>query len=382
MKKVLFFILPSACAVLMTLSGYWLGLYQASRPFAAQIAHYEKTETLGRILGDAEIARELNETQKNDYYLAYHDGETVKNSAADISWGVKNVPAPFVGAAPWPGKNHNAFIDPLLFRTDKPLLEPKPAGVFRIFITGGSTAYGAGAPDQDRTIGAYLEHFLNQRRNRNTVSAPGFEVFTLANPSWASTHERIIIANRLSELEPDLVISISGFNDIHWGYAGRDILWFNTYADDYLRRLVGAAYEAAFRPPPPEVVEVGDGPVAPATVAARLSKNVQLSAHALALGQIDYLFVLQPSLLVTKKSLTVRERAFIDDRKAYFVKSYQLIDSRLRALALSNFGYLDLTSLFDKLSGDNDIFLDASHFGDKGNRLIAAAVAEHFVVDK
>jgi len=103
---------------------------------------------------------------------------------------------------------------------------PKPPTTYGIFFTGGSVAYGSGAPSQDKTIGQYLENLLNLEIT--PVSHLRYEVFTLASPAWTSTHERIVIENRLSELDPDMVISFSGSNDVHCAGAGRDVFWFRT----------------------------------------------------------------------------------------------------------------------------------------------------------
>ena len=72
--------------------------------------------------------------------------------------------------------------------------------------------------------GSHLADFL---LNKN------YEVFTMATPAWASTHERIMIENRLSDLEPDLVVSLSGNNDVHWGAKNRNVLWFRAYHDEF-----------------------------------------------------------------------------------------------------------------------------------------------------
>ena len=184
--------------------------------------------------------------------------------------------SPSWGAVPGPGTRGNATINRQQFRSTRELPAQKEAGVTRIFITGGSVAFGAGAPSQDRTIGGYLEGELNRG-----LIEPRLRVYTLANPAWASTQERILIENRLSEWQPDLVISFSGLNDMHWGQMGRDVMWFRTYHDqlfwslnDSFQRLLGGGGLV-------DVQETGDQPVAPPLVAARLAKNVQLATVAL-----------------------------------------------------------------------------------------------------
>src|SRR5688572_8434842 len=87
------------------------------------------------------------------------------------------------------------------FRRSSEVSRAKPAGTYRVFLMGGSTAYGTGGlwPHIQRTypilknsqtIDTYLEHDLNQR-------FPGtkFEVINAAIPSiW--THHHLIYLNQ------------------------------------------------------------------------------------------------------------------------------------------------------------------------------------------
>ena len=116
-------------------------------------------------------------------------------------------------------------------RSEEKLILPKPSNIHRIFITGGSTAFSSGAPSQDRTIAAYLNRLLSI--NLTPLTNINYEVFTMATPAWASTHERIMIENRLSDLEPDLVVSLSGNNDVHWEAKNRNVMWFRAYQDEF-----------------------------------------------------------------------------------------------------------------------------------------------------
>ena len=305
-----------------------------------------------------------------DLAQAYHEPEAALEAIAGFTWAVPNVPTPFVGTGPQPGTRGNATINRQQFRSTRELPARKQAGVARIFITGGSVAFGSGAPSQDRTIGGYLERELNRG-----VIEPRFRVYTLANPAWASTHERILIENRLSEWQPDLVISFSGLNDVHWGQMGRDVMWFRTYHDHFFWSLtiphfVSWAAEASSTCRRPEIE-----PVDPPLVAARLAKNVQLATVALRMRDSHYLFVLQPSLYTTGKELSPRESARLNrQNRAYFQHASQEIRDRMGSLREEGFSFLDLTPVFDEVK--EDVFLDNVHPGDRGNELIARRLAE------
>jgi hypothetical protein len=287
--------LPSVFALVIFGLGFVAGRYQAARPIQRQIVAYAASETLGHMLGEAD---------KASYAAAYENPELAARDMDHFSYAVPNVLTPFVGSGPEPGQHDNAFINSMQFRSNKEVAMPKPPGVYRIFVTGGSTAYGSGAPSQDRIIGQYLENLLNAE----PPSSPPlrYEAFTLASPAWTSTHERIIIENRLSELSPDMVISFSGSNDVHWAGAGRDIFWFRTYADQHFWDLLNAARKITGHPSMTDII-AGPSPVDPVTVAARLEKNVRLSATALGLKGARYVFVLQPAIAITTKPLSSRE---------------------------------------------------------------------------
>lgn len=366
--------LPSLGAAAVAALGVWAGFYLAQSRFSGYLDRYEQGETLGGLLRDQSITADLSDLQRTEIFRAYSSAADVERRADEISWSVASVPTPFVGNAPRPGRQHNADINSLQFRAKRDLLLPKPPERVRIFLTGGSTAFGAGAPSQEQTIGAYLEGLLNEAVGAG--DRRHFEVFTYANPAWASTHERIAIENRLSEWAPDLVISFSGNNDVFWGAAGRDVFWFRAHADDAFWSLLDTVYRLTGRPPIPDVVTIVPEPVAPSLVAERLEKNVRLGSYALALQDVDFLFVLQPTLAVTRKPLTRREREFLDAQEGYYAASYRTIDERLSALQDPNFRYINLSGVFDGMAAAEDIFLDSFHFGDKGNRLIAQALAE------
>ncbi|MFT3812458.1 MAG: GDSL-type esterase/lipase family protein [Acidovorax sp.] len=367
MKKILYLAVPSLVLCALVALGYGVGLHIAARPFEKIVQWVEQGETLAGALA----ATPLKDEQRNNYGRAYSnptvDGRT-------ISWSVPDQPTPFVGTAPVPGQHQNAHINSWQMRNDQELQMPKPAGMYRIFLTGGSTAYGSGAPSQDQTIGSLLDGLLNTKLSAQ--SGVRYEVFTFANPAWASTQERIAIENYLSELQPDLVVSLSGNNDVFWGDAGRNVLWFTAFADDYFRMLTDAGLKIAGRKELAELPQArpASKPVPPQTVVYRLEKNVRLGAQALKNVGVNWVFFLQPTLSVTKKHLSSREQDFLNDSKNYYVQCYEAIAAKLAALEQDNFRFVNLSGVFDGYESKDDMFLDQFHFGDKGNAVIANAI--------
>jgi hypothetical protein len=348
-------------------AGFLAGRYQALYRLKKVVSKYDRGVTFGRLL-PPERLKEIS--------VAFYDPAAFLQNHRSIIWSVFNVLTPFVLSAPEPGHHKNAIINARQFRDAREVALPKPPGTFRIFFTGGSTAFGSGAPTQDTTIAAYLERLLNEKVRPRTGRT--YEVVTAANPAWTSTHERVFIENRLSELEPDLVIAFSGNNDAHWSWYGEDILWLWTYYDSFLITVINEAFRLAGKAAMPDVTVKGPVPVPAAQVAARLEKNLRLSHHALSLKQARYLYCLQPTLAVTKKPLSPREkRIWSKDGKneIYFQECYAAMAQKAGGLNLPGYAYLSLVDVFDNLQEKDEIFTDHYHFGDRGNDLIARTLA-------
>ena len=71
----------------------------------------------------------------------------------------------------------------------------------RIIVVGGSTAFGTGLQNDDETFERHLEHLLNA------------EVINAAVVGHASGQELVYLLTELVDLQPDLVITLDGWND-------------------------------------------------------------------------------------------------------------------------------------------------------------------------
>jgi hypothetical protein len=361
-KNLLITLTPTIVVLFLFSLGFVSCYFVIDRVFENQIQKDAKAHTLGRLLKEGK--------EREQVARVYHDSARALNLLDDISWAVPNIPTPFVGTAPTPGQNGVAHINKLQFRAREELTSPKPGKTYRIFITGGSTAYGSGAPSDETTIAGYLNTLLEKQLTPTTKIK--YEVLTMANPAWASTQERIVIENLLSELEPDMVISFSGVNDVHWGMRGRNILWFRSYSDEFFLSLIKKIYWLTGQPDIPENTEINPNGVSPAMVAERLLKNIRISAFALSEKNADYVFVLQPNLTTTSKKLTEREGTKLKvSEQSYFRDCYVLLVKGLNSLQGRNFQFIDLSGAFDSLKENEDIFIDSYHFGDRGNQKIA-----------
>jgi len=116
--------------------------------------------------------------------------------------------------------------------TDTPRV--KPDGVYRIFVMGGSTAYGLQSMSRygqqkysvirnDETIDYYLERYLRER-----LGGANIEVINAAITSHYSHHHLIYLNQTILKYSPDLVVFIDGFNDYYAYQRGFD--QFRDYA--------------------------------------------------------------------------------------------------------------------------------------------------------
>ena len=373
LKKSLYLIIPFIVFIIPFL----LGIALIILPFTLKIHSFSAGETLGKAIANYKTffnnknfgTKSLDEL-KRSFALCYYDPSKAINEMDSYSWSVPNVLTPFVGTGPEPGKHGNAYINSMQFRSDKEIPVSKPRNLFRILITGGSAAYGSGAPSQDATIGSYLNKILNSELSFSTRKK--YEVYTLANPAWTSTHEMIIIETRLSKLNPDMVISFSGSNDVHWGVAGDNIYFFRSYADQHYWSIIQLVYKFAGYGSQHDVIKVASSPTPAYVVASRLANNVELASFALSLNQTRYVFILQPTLYVSSKPLSDHEKEMIDmQHKEYFSRCYKDIKQKLNNLNIKNMTFIDESDAFKSLTSNDNIFIDSYHYGDRGNEFIA-----------
>lgn len=121
------------------------------------------------------------------------------------------------------------------FRRDSVVSKAKPEGTYRIFLMGGSTAYGIGGLwkhlqrdfaviDNSETIDSHLERTL-------AAAMPGqrFEVINAAITSTWTHHHLIYINQTILGFDPDMVLLLDGFNDFYHTNPSHDQFEGYTY---------------------------------------------------------------------------------------------------------------------------------------------------------
>ena len=369
-------LLRSVPATLLTLGCAALGYTFAILPIWYQAHKLHETETLGRVVKLAELR-----SKPLDAYLP--DGGIDGAALDDFAWVTPLAMTPFVAVGPAPGKWNNAHIDVHQFRGGRPLTTPKPPGVTRIFLTGASVAFGSGAPSDERTIGGFLQKLLDRS---GAHTGRRYEVFTFATAAWSSTHERIAIENRISELEPDLVVSLTGAGDLIFAEWGSNVLWARSRTDQYYWFLVNVALKRAGFDYMTDVADVVPQALSPDVFAARLKKNFDLAAFALSESNARLHVFFQPSVVTTRKPFSRSERRISGGLKFapggglridYHTACREKLREAFRTEALpANVSFTDLTEVFDDVPAGETVFLDAFHVGDRGNSIIAEAIAK------
>lgn len=351
-------------------AAFWAGRSSVARRDSQLVASAELGETLLGALREKERTPE-----EVAGVLRVYDREPGEEAfLATISWVPPAVPAPFVGHVARPGTSANARINAFGFRDDRAEYRPDPA-VYRVFVTGGSTAFGTGAPRQEETVPAFLERRLREE----APAGRQVEVVNAAYPAWSTTQERLLITQRLVALGPGRILMLSGGNDVHWALRRRDVTWFWSYADEQFVTFLDAGYRRAGRPSvrvaPAEFAEVPPCE----RVAAVAALNARLAADAASGAGADLVFALQPNIFSTTKRLTPREatiRERVGAERAYWDACYAELRRQLAALEAERYRFIDLSGLFGDVSGDEDLFLDSYHFGAAGNEALARALAE------
>jgi len=87
----------------------------------------------------------------------------------------------------------------------------------RIVLIGGSTAWGSGSSSNETNISGYLEQIINNNKKLlgNKTHA---KVFNLSQVMSTTTQDILSIIFYAHELEPDIVINFSGWNELITNY--------------------------------------------------------------------------------------------------------------------------------------------------------------------
>jgi hypothetical protein len=307
------------------------------------------------------------------------------------------------------------------FRRSADVSLRKPEGTFRVFLMGGSTAYGTGGlwPHIQRTypviknsqtIDAYLERDLGKR-------FPGtrFEVINAAIPSIWTHHHLIYLNQTILKYQPDMVVLLDGYNDFYQTQKDHD--QFGSYSyQEHSRVIMGdptlrsLAYTNAwwlgrksafvhvlmrrarvvkqlFRSYDRTPMNV---PAALAALREIFPKNALTMVDRIALllqhEKVDAVFVLQPMLImergrtgmpaVEKQLLDFNVKSYLPNYEAFMRQAVPLVSAMTRKTVEGNGAmFLDATNVFATAQGQ--VFTDYVHLTPQANQVLATFVANN-----
>jgi len=236
-------------------------------------------------------------------------------------------------------------------------LDKKKEGILRIAMVGGSTAFLGNKNDE--TIIGELSRLLTEL---------GYEVeyINAATVGHISNQELSVLTHELIDLEPDIILSFDGYNDINHLYIQGRVGW------------PGWKWNSIYYEYYPGKKKVSESDISLAL--ANYLNNIEKMALISNLFGADYIAVLQPT--------TNFDRSICNSQSKLGARLlfYCLVTSKFEewdTLKHHNSHYLGLGDLFSK---NQELFIDQSHFDykkelndDHPNKAIARSILEKMV---
>ncbi len=321
------------------------------------------------------------------------------------------------------------------FREPRDIPPKKPKDEFRIFLTGGSTAFGLGAIGQSafimnnysleyrETISHIMEMILN-----SSVDTGGKKIRVYNAAVWGHAYQHGLMRyiTKLRRYNPDMLISLDGVNEISlvsnladdWNYfkegqfhsvlsdiykynkhglASYLTLWFknNTYFMTYLWRgrdifqtlhqntPIETENHWALTPEKELTKDEQDKLDDNMDTVVRVVENYH---SALENDGVKHIFVLQPMFYNSKKALDERERqmAAYKERKLHYgipssIIYEKLVNKLVDSGEKNQFQTMNLKGFFDDTS--QWVYTDWCHLTAGANHLVAKAISNRIKED-
>ena len=186
----------------------------------------------------------------------------------------------------------------------------KPVGMIRVILYGGSTAMGIGAQDGTETITAQLERMLNESARPGVL----FQVLNFGHGGSMTYSDLSFMTSMGTYLDPDISISLNGFNDAFFATESSHFFSVNPYVINWTD--FSYFYHKVINEP--QLQQNVTLPFLPFSSA--LFNKIVEKKHA---NGSTTLFTNMPSLLVSeelKKSNPLRDRLLLENLR--FTSSY------------------------------------------------------------
>ncbi len=246
----------------------------------------------------------------------------------------------------------------------------KGSDALRIVTLGGSTSdctFGGGTSWSE-----YLHQILADRDIDNVVMSGGLVGYT-------SAQERDKFLRDVLPMKPDMVVSLTGDNDVGWSHGDPD----NNYYSSYLaQQIVEPIYSHCLR----QNESIGFGLNEKVSSSERWFRNHSIIHSIASEFGITSLCFLQPCILSESYEMSDFEKGWMDCLKKNGFGELSTIDRLFEHysdfyreasdLMTSAEGFVDIADCFSSYNG---VYIDGIHCSDEGNRIIADRIADEIL---
>jgi lysophospholipase L1-like esterase len=248
----------------------------------------------------------------------------------------------------------------------------KSEEIYRIFIVGGSTAFGVGSTDE-ATISSFLQKKFDMLSLEQRI-----EVINAGVGGSFSYEENNLIKEYLLQFEPDLIIGYDGGNDARYRIINESTTYETDVSIGFFKLSDLKNYRTPFF-----LNTIMNSPISinlneehNEVIADNWERRWMEICELGNSNGFSTLVTVQPTILTIKKELSSDEKQFIKNNP--IEKTTEIIlESMSKSLPLLKQKCTqteDLRGVFDDISGP--IFFDDIHITDKGNKIIAEKIYE------
>ena len=259
---------------------------------------------------------------------------------------------------------------------------PDMKDTIRIFVVGGSAAWGCGSKDKSKRYYSLLEKKLSRALNKDVKIIPA------AMTSYNSTQERLVLDFMVLPRKPDALIIFDGYNELQPISVGSrpgdpynmGTLYKKFYSPFFNYKIRFASYFHLYKywitlqiyfALEKKRKELLDNPEMLERIMNNLISvyfdNISHMAEDCRLRNIPCVAFVQPCRAITLSHQNKAGNLNSEDRLT--IVFYKKLHDKIPAFQ-EKLPFYDLSSVFDNKSTD-DIYLDPVHFNKIGHKMIA-----------
>ena len=249
----------------------------------------------------------------------------------------------------------------------------KSDDTFRIFLVGGSTAFGFGSTSDETTISGYLQKEFDRTEQNIEVINAGI------GAAW-SFSEEFLIEKFLLNYEPDLIVVYDGANDSRYrilegeekmgdGLGNYIPNFYRTpyFLNDFVFKF-GFSEETEWSESDNELI----GPIS-----STWEKRMQNICNIGKKNNFDVIIALQPMLAVENRQLYGDEKVFNEEHfQKHGSSAIRIYDEMKKSLKTLHGCTVtqDLTKIFE--NSKKPVYWDDVHITENGNQIVAHELFE------